>query len=162
MVRSFIFLICCVSFVLAEGKELKKAPSFSTRDLQGKLIDSKKLYSNKMTMVFFWHSCCGIDKQQLALLKEFYQKHKSDGLEIIGVAVDGVKKSALVKKAVKKYSMNWVSVVDKSNAIKSKFKPILLPTLYLINDNGEILDYYSSYRSEYEGQQRSFVAAAFE
>lgn len=154
-----LFTFICVTF--SQEGELKAAPSFKVRDIKGKMIDSNKLYGQKMTMVFFWHSCCGIDKPQLALLKEYQQQYGSDGLTIVGVAVDGLKKSAQVKKAVQKYGMNWVSVIDNNTQIKSKFNPILLPTLYLINSDGKIVDYFSGFKQEYEGQQKDFLKEAF-
>lgn len=151
-VLSFLILL-----VVSFADELKKAPAFSARDTKGKLVNSQKLYSQKVTMIFFWHSCCGMDKDQLAILKDFYTTHSTNGLEIVGVALDGVKKSAAVKKACAKFDMDWISVVDKSKAIKSKFNPIMLPTLYIINSKGEIVDYFSGYKAEYKEQQQAII-----
>lgn len=141
--------------------ENKSAPAFSGRDIKGKIVNSSTLYKGKATMVFFWHSCCGIDKKQLSLLKEYYTTYKDDGLQIVGIATDGVKKTPQVKKAVQKYGMNWTSMIDKNKAIKGKFNPIMLPTLYLIDENGRILDYYSGFKAEYEQQQREYLKSLF-
>lgn len=152
-----IVLCILTLLVVSFAGALKKAPNFSVRDAKGKLVSSEKLYSQKATLVFFWHSCCGMDKDQLAILKDFYATHKNGGLEIVGVALDGVKKSAAVKKACAKFDMDWISVIDKNKSIKSKFKPIMLPTLYIINSNGEIEDYFSGYKAEYKEQQAAII-----
>ncbi len=69
-----ILVIMCVSLGMAQNKK-KAAPSFKTRDLKGKLVTSESLYSAGPSIVFFWHSCCGLNKDQLQTLKDFHSKY---------------------------------------------------------------------------------------
>lgn len=150
-----IFLMLSASFA---GTEV--APSFKTRDIKGKLITSEAINSKGPYIVFFWHSCCGLDKAQLTVLKELHSKYKESGFEIIGIAMDGASKTAKVKKAVSVNKMPWLNIVDKNNEIKDKFNPTAVPTLFVVN-NGKINNTFNGYKAGDDAKIASVISALF-
>lgn len=155
-----IILLCFISLTLAQDKK-RAAPAFRTRDLKGKIVTSEKLYEKGPCLVFFWHSCCGLNKDQLKVLKDFYTKYKEEGLEIVGIALDGVSKTAKVKKAVNVYKMPWVSVVDKNNQVKDKFNPTFVPTVFIVSKGGKIYSTYSGYETGDDKKQQKDLESLF-
>jgi len=154
-------LIVCLSInVFSEDKQ-KTAPQFKARDLKGQLITSDKLYSTGPSVVYFWHSCCGLNKDQLTLLKEFYAEYKSKGFEIVGVALDGVNKTASVKKAVKIYQMEWINVVDVKNELKEKFGPVFVPAVFIIRKGGAVQCVYNGFESGDDVKQKKEIEGLF-
>lgn len=156
-----LLLVGLLAISFAEGKK-KSAPVFKSRDLKGKLVESQKLYESGPSIVFFWHSCCGLDKAQLKAMKNFYTQYSDKGLEIIGIAVDGASKTAKVKKAVNLFKMSWVSVVDKNNAIKDKFGPTALPTVYIISKGGKILSTFGGFTLGDDKKMKEIVDPLFD
>ncbi len=154
-----LMLLVC-SFILNAG-DGKSAPAFKIRDLKGKLISSEKIYGQGPSIVFFWHSCCGLNKDQLTTLKEVYGKFKGEGLEVVGIALDGISKTAKVKKAVKVYKMPWINVVDRNNDVKSKFTPTFVPALFVIAKGGTIQATFNGYESGDEKKQSALVHSFF-
>jgi glutathione peroxidase-family protein len=146
---------------LAEDKK-RTAPSFKTRDLKGKIITTEKLYSQGASVVFFWHSCCGLNKDQLKILKELYSRYKEKGFEIIGIALDGASKTAKVKKAVTVNKMPWFNVVDKNNAIKDKFNPTAVPSLFIIDKSGKVVGIFNGYETGDDKKISASVTSIFE
>lgn len=141
--------------------ENKAAPGFKLRDLKGKIVTSEKLYEEGLCIVFFWHSCCALNKDQLKVLKQFYTQYKEKGLEIIGVALDGVSKTAKVKKAISVYKMPWVSVVDRNNEVKDKFNPTVLPAVFIITKGGTIYSMYNGYEIGDDARQKKDIEFLF-
>lgn len=154
---TFLFIVFIFSLTLAEGKV---APSFKTRDIKGKLVVSNTINSKGPNIVFFWHSCCCLDKGQLSVLKELYLKYKSNGFEIIGIAMDGASKTAKVKKAVAINKIPWLNVVDKNNELKDKFSPTGVPAMFIIK-NGKIINTFNGYEAGDDIKVKGIISALF-
>ncbi len=66
---------------------------------------------------------------------------------MVGIALDGVSKTAKVKKAVSICKMPWINVVDKNNAIKDKFNPTAVPAMFIIEKGGTIIGTFNGYET---------------
>lgn len=132
------------------------APDFKVRDLKGKLISSESIYNNGVNVIFFWHSCCGLNSDQLKTLKELYDEKKDHGFEILGIAIDGNSKAAKVKQAVALHKMNWISIVDNNNALKNKFSPTKVPTMFILKDS-QIVKIFNGYEPGDENKLKEII-----
>lgn len=157
----FILILVSIVSLSIANENGKSAPTFKTRDLKGKIITSEKLYSNGPSVVFFWHSCCGLNKDQLTTLKIIYKEYNASGFEIIGVALDGSSKTAKVKKAVTVYKMPWINIVDKNNAIKDKFNPTAVPGLFVIDSQGKIIRTFNGYETGDDKKMNDIIKSLF-
>ena len=70
-------------------------PDFRVEDINGEIIDSKQEYANNKYTVLLqvYDFCINVFLSYLPELKELYQKHKSDGLEIILYGPDNIEKT---------------------------------------------------------------------
>ena len=123
----------------------KTAPVLNLRDIKGKKISSTEMLKNGPVLVWFWNSCCGIKKKQVEALKATYSKYKDKGLQIIAISEDGVKKTAKTKQAVNVYKMPFIIAMDKSRNILGQFQAFAVPSIYLINKEGNIVFTHSGY-----------------
>ncbi len=147
-ITKFILCITLLVTVAMATQSGKAAPNFTARDLAGKVIKSEEIYAEAPTVVFFWHTCgcCGIKKEQNDAFNKAFETYKEKGIKIIGVALDGKKKTAQVKKAVKVNKMEYISIVDDNNKIKNQFKPTTLPATYIVSKGGKILSVFNGYK----------------
>ncbi len=145
--KVFILLTFCVSLLFAVQSG-KVAPKFKVRDLKGKVVKSEDIYANAPSVIFFWHSCgcCNISKEQNDVFNKVYETYKDKGINIVGIALDGKRKAAQVKKAVKVNKMVYTSVIDNNNKIKNMFKPTALPATYIISKGGKVLSVLNGFK----------------
>ncbi|WP_160710928.1 TlpA disulfide reductase family protein [Chitinophaga solisilvae] len=123
------------------------APDFTKMDLSGKPFTLSSL-RGKFVLVDFWGSWCGPCRASHPHLKEVYEKYKSKGLEIVGIAcekvatVDEAKKSW--QQAVQTDGISaWINVLNndgKENAdVSKKYAVDGYPTKLLLDKNGKII-----------------------
>lgn len=149
--HSIIKIVFCITILFTftfSTQSGKMAPNFTARDLKGQVVKSEDIYANAPTVIFFWHTCgcCGIKKEQNDVFNKTFATYKEKGFNIIGIALDGKKKTAQVKKTVKVNKMEYISVIDDNNKIKNMYKPATLPATYIVAKSGKILSVFNGYK----------------
>jgi peroxiredoxin len=134
---SLIFLSC-----MGEGipenlyNDYLTAPHFILKDLWGDKI-SLSDYQGSVVFLNFWATWCGPCRKEIPGFVEIYNKHKEDGMEIIGVSVDRSGPQALVD-FVDKYNISY-PVAFATEKLVRDYKPgQYIPTTFIIDKKGQI------------------------
>ncbi|MGR3219071.1 MAG: TlpA family protein disulfide reductase [Candidatus Anammoxibacter sp.] len=110
----------------------------------------RKVISNadsKVIVVDFWATWCSPCKQQLPVLSKMYNKYKSNGLSVIGVAMDFKAKD--VDKFVKKSEIQY-PVYHGNDDIGYVFKVKAIPTMHIYDGYGHLVKTHTGYMNEEE------------
>ena len=148
--------------VAVSAKDNKPAPALNLRDINGKQFSLKELLTKGPVIIWFWNSCCGIKQKQLESLKYIYNTYKGQGLEIIAISEDGVKKTAKTKQAVKVKKIPFIVVMDKSKNLLGKFQAFAVPSIYVITRDGKIHFTHSGYMPGDEKKLEKVLAPLFQ
>ncbi len=138
---------------LALRNSLKKGsiiPHIVYNDPQGSKVDVKS-FQGKYVLVDFWASWCGPCRKAIPEIKELYAKYKSKGFEVLSVSVDT--DNAAWRKAMDEEQMPWTQVLspDKNKTL-ADFMIVGIPTLYLIDREGKIVEKYTGFSTKLKGQ----------
>ncbi|MBI2186197.1 MAG: TlpA family protein disulfide reductase [Acidobacteria bacterium] len=110
-------------------------PSFSARDLNGRLVSSDE-WRGKVTLVNFWATWCGPCRTEIPELVALQDTYR-DQLQIVGVAVDEGSVEA-VKQFVAEHKINYVVVME-TPELQEIFPGVLgLPATFLLDRDGRI------------------------
>lgn len=152
---------------LEEAKQLKKEfmeqnaiknalkkgsviPHIAYNDPFGKAIDINS-FKGKYVLVDFWASWCGPCRKAIPEIKELYSKYKENGLEVLSVSVDT--DPAAWRKAMSEENMPWPQVLSPDkNKTMAGFMIIGIPTLYLIDREGKIVEKYTGFSAKLKTQ----------
>ena len=111
-----------------------KAPAITGKTVTGKPFDLAD-YAGKPILLNFWASWCGPCQRELPAIAAFAKSHPD--VQVLGVNYqDNVADAAAFEK---KYGATWPSVVD-DGPIGSRYKVPGLPTTFLINSEGQIVE----------------------
>ena len=137
------------------------APAIEATTMNGEAFQLEQ-FRGQFVLVDFWGSWCGPcrreNPQLVALYDAFHSKPltKKGGLEILSVGVENNEKRW--KSAIEKAGLKWpYHILDKSTSLRFFNGPIAgsygikeVPTKYLINPEGEIMEANPSVQRIYE------------
>ncbi len=115
------------------------APEFAATDIEGAPLTLSG-YRGKLVLLNFWATWCGPCLTEMPGLVALQNTYGAAGLRIVGISMDD--ESAPVKRAYKKYHLNY-PVVMGSAALAERFGGVLgLPLSYLIGADGRVIGRY--------------------
>jgi cytochrome c biogenesis protein CcmG/thiol:disulfide interchange protein DsbE len=127
-----------VSLSVVAQQQKQKAPNFSLKSADGKTIELAKL-KGKVVLLNFWATWCGPCRKEMPDFVEAYKRLKPSGLEIIGVSLDE-QGWDVVRPFLKQYGINFPVVVGDGTVANAYGGIEFLPTSFLIDRNGFIVD----------------------
>jgi len=123
----------------------KVAPDFSAPNPQGKIIslsDSK----GKVTLIHFWSSWFKASRRENVRLVKLYEKYHDEGLEMIGISLDGNEQQQHPKsdwkKAIKEDQLIWNQISNLNyfnDTICKTYSVRSLPATFLLDSDGVIV-----------------------
>ncbi len=112
------------------------APAFSIKDMTGKTITLDSL-KGKVVVLNFWATWCPPCRAEVPDFVAFYNEHKADGLEILGVSVD-TNTASQVPAFIQKNAVTY-PVAMFTNKIVRDYGPIdAIPTTFIIDKTGRV------------------------
>ena len=123
---------------IAENVQVgKTAPDFTLPTPDGKEISLSSL-KGKYLLLDFWASWCQPCRRENPNVKAAYEKYKSKGFEVLSVSVD--RDLNAWKKAIEDDGMSWLQVHDDKDVSHSLYAVVGIPTTFLLDKNGVIID----------------------
>ena len=135
-IPSFIYAIPPAPWEIDEiiGQE---APAFTLEDLDGNSV-SLQDYKGKVLLINFWATWCPPCKDEIPSLNQLHKKYSGKDFAVIGISTDD-KKKAIVK-FIKKHKVDFIIPHDKDGKIMREYKVFSLPTSFLIDKQGNIVE----------------------
>ncbi len=120
-----------------------KAPNFSLKTSDGKVVELSKL-KGKTVVVNFWATWCGPCRAEIPGFLEVYSKYKSKGLEIVGISLDQGG-WADVNPFVKKFNITYPVVLGDDKVARLYGNIDAIPTTFIVDKTGSIVKQHVGY-----------------
>ena len=121
------------------------AQNFTMEDIDGNSFSLDEL-DGKLILLDFWASWCGPCRRANPKIVSLYNKYHQNGLEIVGISLDGTSRQTEPKKdwinAVQEDGLTWTQVSDLKgwdSEIREKYEFRGIPHTVLIDTNGRII-----------------------
>jgi thiol-disulfide isomerase/thioredoxin len=119
-------------------KTASLAPDFTLQSLDGKNVSLSDL-RGKAVLLNFWATWCGPCKIEMPWFVELQNQYASQGLQIVGVAMDDASKEDISKFA-KDMGVNYPILIGKESVGDEYGGVPALPESFLIGRDGKIVD----------------------
>jgi cytochrome c biogenesis protein CcmG/thiol:disulfide interchange protein DsbE len=142
MTRRFIALILPILFLCAlthaQSIQPQKAPNFSLKSFDGKIVELSKL-KGKVVVVNFWATWCPPCRAEIPDFIKVYDTYKSKGFEIVGIALDedGWEK---VKPFVDKNKISYPIVLGTAEVVQQYGGIEGIPTTFIVDKKGNVVE----------------------
>jgi len=138
ILKSIIISTAFFNYAMAD-----KAADFS---LQGdESVISLADYKGKVVYLDFWASWCVPCRQSFPFMNTMHEKYSDDGLKVIAINLDTERDKA--KRFLKIIPANFTIAYDPAGTVPELYKLSVVPSLYLINGDGEIVYKHAGFRN---------------
>ena len=142
------FALCCPLFTDVYSETLspyavekisgQKAPDFSLKDMNGNPV-SLSSFKGKVILLNFWATWCPPCRDEIPSMDKLNRQLKDKGFMVLSVSVD--RSLSAIADFIKKAPVSFpVLIDDKQKVTKSLYKVYTIPTTFLINRNGIIVE----------------------
>ena len=120
------------------GKNGSVAPDFELKGLDGKQVRLSD-YRGKVVLLNFWATWCAPCKIEMPWFVDLQKQYASQGLQVIGVAMDDSGEETIAKFA-KEMGVNYPVLIGKE-AVGDAYGGVeFLPTTFIIDRQGKVVD----------------------
>lgn len=130
----------------------KDAPEFSANlVLNGEAGKERMALSElrgKVVVLDFWATWCGPCRAEAPIMNALYQRHKSEGVVVVGVNTDDEAGNA--SKYAKEKGLTFPIAYDADRSAARAYNVTSLPTLVVISKTGKVVAFRSGVTSDSE------------
>lgn len=113
------------------------APDFELKDINGKMVKLSD-FRGKAVVLNFWATWCPPCKTEIPWFEDLQNRYGSQGLAVVGVALDDSSESDIAEFA-KEMKMNYPVLLGKEETSDLYGGVDALPTTFYIDRNGKII-----------------------
>ena len=115
----------------------RPAPRYAATTLTGDSVSTSAL-AGKVVLLNIWATWCAPCREEIPFLESLYQRHRGEGLEIVGVSVDARGQDDQIRSFASEFRMTYPIWRDPDERVQSLYMALGVPSSYLI-DRGGIL-----------------------
>jgi peroxiredoxin len=121
----------------------KEAEDFTLKDLDGNDV-SLSSFRGKVVLLNFWASWCPYCRKERAELNNLQKEY--DGKNLVIISVSGDRSLVKLQQYIKKNPVDFIVLSDSDGEVSESYGVRALPTNFLIDRQGRILNKFSGYR----------------
>lgn len=117
-----------------------RAPDFELQTLKGETVHLSD-YVGKKVFLNFWATWCPPCQEEVPHMQKIYEEYQNQGVEILAVNVTNKDKGKeVVAQFVKEHGLTFDIMLDEEGFVGSKYQVITLPTTYIIDTKGNMVN----------------------
>ncbi|HUQ83589.1 MAG TPA: TlpA disulfide reductase family protein [Gemmatimonadaceae bacterium] len=130
-----IAAVGCAGDTIPKVEVGQPAPRYAATTLAGDSASTSAL-AGKVVLLNIWATWCAPCREEIPFLQTLYDKHRADGLEIVGVSVDARGQDGAIRDFAQEFKMTYPIWRDPDERVQSTFLALGVPASYLIDRTG--------------------------
>ncbi|MBP7497818.1 MAG: TlpA family protein disulfide reductase [Bacteroidales bacterium] len=137
-------------------KNLPKIPSINIKTIEGKNFNTANINNNgKPIIISFFATWCKACVKELSAINENYSEWQEEtGVKLYAISIDDARTKANVLPMVNGKGWDFDILSDENGDLKRSLNIALLPQMYILNKNNEIVWQHNSYT---EGDENEII-----
>ena len=136
--------------------------NFRLKNLDNRTVSFNSLKGEKYTVIDFWATWCKPCIKSIPKLVEISEEFEDDGVQFIGISIDGPRNLAKVKPFARSLGVTYPILLDVNSEVMAKLSVRAVPTLLIVNEDNEIIYFHEGYKPGEEGEIREKIISLLE
>jgi cytochrome c biogenesis protein CcmG, thiol:disulfide interchange protein DsbE len=115
----------------------RSAPEYGATTLDGEAVRLADL-RGQVVLLNVWATWCAPCREEIPALQALADRHAREGLEVVGVSVDGRNEVQNIRRFAEQIDMRYTIWHDPEDAVGLRFRTVGVPTTFLIDREGVI------------------------
>lgn len=124
-----------------------KVNNFRLKNLDNRTVTYKSVKGEQFTVIDFWATWCKPCIKSIPKLVEISDEFKSDGVNFVGISIDGPRNLAKVKPFARSLGVNYPVLLDTNSEVMARLGVKAIPTLLIVNSDDEIVYFHEGYKA---------------
>ncbi|SMO92560.1 TlpA family protein disulfide reductase [Gracilimonas mengyeensis] len=140
--KFFLAFLIFLSSAAITGPEVY---NFKLKNLDNQTVSYEELKGEKLTVIDFWATWCKPCIKSIPKLVEMNDRLAAQGVQFIGISVDGPRNLSKVKPFAKSMGVDYPILLDTDNNVMSRLRVYAVPTLLIVNSDDEVVYFHEGY-----------------
>lgn len=123
--------------ILFYTSTMAQFPDVEMKDIDQNWISLEDLKGEKLTVLDFWATWCKPCVSSIPKLNNIYNEYSTQGIEFIGVNVDGPRNLSKVKPFARSMKITYALVLDPDQNLVDRFNVTVFPTMIVLDEKGK-------------------------
>lgn len=123
-----------------------KVDNFRLKNLDNRTTSYTSIKGETYTVIDFWATWCKPCIKSIPKLVELSDEFKSEGVNFVGLSIDGPRNLAKVKPFARSLGVNYPILLDTNSEVMGKLGVQAVPSLLIINSDDEIVYFHEGYK----------------
>ena len=132
-------------------------PNFRLKNLDNRTVSFNSLKGEQFTVIDFWATWCKPCVKSIPKLVEISNEFEDQGVQFIGISIDGPRNLAKVKPFARSLGMTYPVLLDVNSEVMPKLSVRAVPTLLIVNADNEIVYVHEGYKAGEETEIREEI-----
>lgn len=139
-----LFLLVSIAIAHSNAQQL---PSIQLKDINGKTVDTQTLSNEgKPFIISFFATWCKPCLRELNAIRDVYEEWQDEtDVKVIAISVDEAQNINKVKPLADRLSWDYEVLLDPNSEFKRALNVDIIPTVFIIDGNGNIVESRSGY-----------------
>ncbi len=134
-----------------------KVNNFRLKNLDNRTTSYKDVKGDTFTVIDFWATWCKPCIQSIPKLVEMSDEFEDEGVNFVGISVDGPRNLAKVKPFARSLGLTYPVLLDTNSEVMGKLGVRAVPSLLIINQDDEIVYFHEGYKPGEEVEIRDKI-----
>lgn len=139
------FIISFLILLFTYSNANREVYNFKLKNLENQTVAYQDLKGEKLTVIDFWATWCKPCVKSIPKLVEMHDELSDQGVQFIGVSVDGPRNLNKVKPFSKSLGIDYPVLLDTDNSVMSRIGVRAVPSLIVVNSDDEIVYFHEGY-----------------